>query len=264
MARLPTVESVSLSSGLPMTLFTRSQPFLVEGRPPPLPGKGPLRQMEIVSPEHFATLGMSLERGRGFRAGDGLDAQPVVIINRAMARALWPGQDPLGQRIGPAVGEPTWRTVVGVVSDVAVTDVREPITRFRTYEPLAQDPRSWVTLTVRARTSAPAAVVEIPEAVASVDPSLPAFEAASVRDSVDLSLANLTLLAWILLGFAALGLLLAALGLYGLFSDFVVQRTRESGCGWRWEPARIRSSGWYCAGACASLWRARPSGWAGR
>jgi putative ABC transport system permease protein len=229
-ANLPGIESASLSSTLPVSIFSFSQPFVVEGRPDPLPGQAPVRYMDVVSPGYFRTLGIPVERGRGFLPADGPDAEPVVIINRAMAETLWPGQDPLGRRIAAAVGERRWRTIVGVVSDVRVaTELREPITRFRTYHPLRQNPGPRMTLAARIRTSPQTAVAEIRQALATLDPSAPPFDGRPVRESVDLSMANLTLLAWMLFGFALLGLVLAALGIYGLFAAFVVQRTREIG-----------------------------------
>jgi putative ABC transport system permease protein len=229
--RLPSVERASLSTGLPMSNFAFTQPFLVDGRPAPPPGRAPVRYFDVVSPGHFATLGLSLERGGDFHSSDGPDSEPVLIINQAMARALWPGEDPIGKRVGAAVGEPRFATIIGVVSDARIaTELREPITRFRTYRPLSQEPpRPWVVVAARIRTSPTTALAELRAAIAGLDPTHPPFDAKRVRESVDIAMSNLKLLASILFGFAVLGLVLAALGIYGLFSGFVVQRTREIG-----------------------------------
>jgi putative ABC transport system permease protein len=229
-ANLPGIESASVSSTLPMSIFGFTQPFVMEGRPEALPGQAPVSYLDVVSPAYFRTLGIAVERGRGFLPADGPDAEPVVVINRSMAETLWPGQDPVGRRIAAATGKRRWSTIVGVVSDVRVaTELREPITRFRSYQPLRQNPFPLMTLAARTRTPAGTAVAELRRALAQLDPAAPAFEARPVRESVDLSLSNLTVLAWILFGFAVLGLILAALGIYGLFAAFVVHRTREIG-----------------------------------
>jgi putative ABC transport system permease protein len=228
--RLPSVERASLSTGLPMSNFAFTQPFLVEGRPAPPPGRAPVRYLDMVSSGHFATLGLSLERGRDFHSSDGPDSEPVVIINQAMARALWPGEDPLGKRVGSAVGEARFATIIGVVADARVAaELRPPITRFRTYRPLSQEPRPQLVVAARVRTSPTTALAEMRAAIAQLDPTQPPFDAKPLRESVDMAMANPKLLASILFGLAVLGVVLAALGIYGLFSGVVVQRTRELG-----------------------------------
>jgi predicted permease len=229
---LPGVDRSSISSALPILPGQAGDGFLVEGAPPPVPGRAPVRYVTAVTPGYFATLGIALRDGRLFTTADGPSTMPVVIINEAMARHLWPGQSPIGKRIGSVVGEPAWRTIVGVVSDVRLAALlSEPNTAFQTYLPVRQAPTtlSWLNLALRTRQPPETLIADLRRAVAELDPDLPVYEPRSARGVMDGALGTFSLMGWILSCFAMLGLVLSALGVYGLFSGFVVQRTREIG-----------------------------------
>jgi putative ABC transport system permease protein len=210
------------------------QPFVLEGTPPPAPGLEPIRYSNAVSLDYFGALGIRLLRGRLFDAGDGANSLRVIVINEAMAQHFWPGQSPLGKRIGRpkenASSDVSWLTIVGVVSDLKfAANLEEPITLFHTYIPLRQSAAEYFTLALRTRGNPEALISELRRAVADVDPELPVYEPLTARALANRALANISMTAWILFGFALLGLILAALGVYGLFSGYVAQRTREIG-----------------------------------
>jgi predicted permease len=184
-----------------------------------------------VTPNYFEILGLQVLQGRGLTAADRADSLPVVVINEAMARALWPGESPLGKRIGDTdPAKPNWREVVGVVSDTQPTAVVEASAgRFQMYRPWAQAPLNGGTIIVRTSLAPESLLPELRRAVAEIDPTLPLRDAGTVRHEVDLVLGNLHLAGGILAAFAGLGVLLAALGIYGVMASHVVQRTNEIG-----------------------------------
>jgi putative ABC transport system permease protein len=234
LAALPGVGGAALAGWVPVEGGGKPS-FLVEGQPV----AARLRDgyLDPVSPEYFAALGMTLLQGRQFSAADGPHGLRVAIINESMARELWPRGSPLGKRIALAVDSPSapaefkaWRTIVGVVSDIAYPGRLAQIeTRFQIYYPIAQALTDNVTLALR--TSGPGVVSAqmIRAAVAELDPTLVVSDTVDARALMDRELANFSLTGWVMLAFALLGLLLSALGVYGLFSGLVAERTREIG-----------------------------------
>ena len=118
---IPGVVSAGYTTFLPLTNSGGTSPFIVEGAPPPPPGQSNDANHRVISPDYFKTLGVRLRAGRFFRDSDGPEAQPVAIINQAMARQYWLGQNPLGHRfqLGRVAG--VWFTIVGVVDDLRQT-----------------------------------------------------------------------------------------------------------------------------------------------
>jgi putative ABC transport system permease protein len=230
---LPGVERAALSSWLPLPNFTTrsiKSTFRAEGQVVASPATAPLAYVNSIDPEYLATLGMTVIEGRGFRPDDGPGGLPVVIINQAIARQFWPGQSPIGRRIGNASGDPRWRTIVGVVADVGFAASLEPLlTRFEIYRPFAQYPTAGASVTLRSQRRPDSLVEDVRRAVASVDPEWLVWEAMPARALMNRSLANFEMTGWIVAGCAALGVVLAALGVYGLFAGFVVDRRREIG-----------------------------------
>ena len=175
-------------------------------------------------------MGIPLLEGRLF-APDIKAADPrVIVINEALARRLWPGQSALGRRIGSMdSGQVFWAQVIGVVRDVeTAASTRDPSTPFQVYKPLVHEP--WGYVYVVLRSAAPAALAESARrAIAETDPDLAAAQIGTVRQIVDQQQHNLVLAARTLGWFAVLGLTLAAVGLFGVISNMVAQRTGEFG-----------------------------------
>ncbi len=228
---VPGVRAASLAKPLPLSGAQEASVYLVEGRPVPDPKDLPIADYVVVGPSFFRTMGSSLVKGREFTGADDQDALQVVVVNRAMAQLLWPGEDPIGKRIRLPAGDRSWRTVVGVAPDVkelSVTEKARPIM----FVPYRQDPYpslGTVTLLVRTTGAPLSLVAPIRRAIAGVDPDLPLAKIRTVDDLVGEATAEPRFATVLLGGFAIVASLLAALGLAGLTAFIVAQRRRELG-----------------------------------
>ena len=181
-----------------------------------------------VTPDYFKTLQIPLRAGRVFTDHDNLDSAKVIIVNETFARALWPGQNPIGQRLTIWRDETFSREVVGVVGDTKETLDTPPV--FQMYLPYAQDP-GWGSLTLVVRTeNEPAAFAGVVrDAIRAVDKGVSSYNLKTMNDVVSISAASRRIPMLLLSAFAVVAMLLAMLGIYGVTSYYVVQRTHEIG-----------------------------------
>ena len=216
---IPGVEQVAVGWNMPVWQFNVAASFTIDGQPEPREGHGSDRNINGITPGYFKTLGMRFLSGRDFTSFDTTNRPAVVIINETMARAFWHDKSPLGQRIDG-------QEIVGVVNDVRFpANPSDRQTAFQTYRPFAQATGS--SLVVALRGNVP--VETLRRAVAELDPDLPVGDPGPARARVGRSLDAWALGGRLLSSFAVLGLSLAALGVYGVISGFVVRRTGEIG-----------------------------------
>jgi putative ABC transport system permease protein len=227
---LPGVTRAALAYSLPIDGSNWNSIFIVGDKPVPPRTQLPTAAFTPVSSGYFETMGMRLIQGRVFDSSDRPASPTVVVVNETLTRRLWPGEEPIGKRLkqGWPEDQSAWREVIGVVGDVKFEGVAEE-TPAQVYLPMTQESSQGFAIVVRAAAD-PGRLSSVVEAtVHQLDKDLPLFAVRTMDQMLTESMARQRMATLILAVFAAIALTLASIGLYGVVSHGVTERTHEIG-----------------------------------
>jgi predicted permease len=228
---LPGLEAAGIGEIVPLGGAGESTGIRIPGRPPASKGELRFANFTIVSPGYFAAVGTPVLRGRPVLESDTGDSIPVALINRAMAQKYWPGEDPIGKQVGPGSVRYPASLIVGIVANVkhlSLRDDPEP----EMYVPYTQRP--WPSMlsmqvVLRVRGDPASAMSAARAALHSLDPDLPLGKLSTLAALVDHSMTQPRFSMLLVSAFGVLAVVLTSIGMYGMVSYSVAQRTREIG-----------------------------------
>src|SRR5215472_5406381 len=229
-AALPGVEAAGFSPILPLAGTNSDSSFAIEGRSSDKNSPSPDEELREVSSDYFRALGTPLIKGRFFTDADKADAPPVIIVNQTFARKFWPNEDALGKRIvmGGMSDDPKWITIVGIVGDIRHFGLDiDP--KPEMYVPFAQSGYSTAIYVVRSNQDPQILLAAIRREIQAIDPAVPLANVRRFENLIADSVAPRRLSVVLLGVFAGVAVLLASVGIYGVMSFLVVQRTHEMG-----------------------------------
>ena len=230
MQTIPEAESAALVTSVPYGNGGSSSIFTIEGRPAPAPGEFNNTQTQTISPNYFNMMHIGLRGGREFNDMDGPDSMQVAIVSETLARRYWPGEDPMGKRLklGRVDSDRPWLTVVGIVEDVKYDWFnRDPQpSLYLTYRQAAR-PYSYLAIRSSGDPARLAGVVR--SKIAGVDPGQPVFDIRTLDRVIANSVVGLAYVAVMMAVLGVIALVLSSVGVYGLISYSVTERTHEIG-----------------------------------